>query len=249
MPSPIARSRIAAPGTWLKRRHAGRNRRGNPPRRAVPPLSATQRRPCRRLRSMANTIALAAASASCRPAMIDVVHRLVTDTGRLTEKWLQRHRLADGISEEEYVEIIGVVATLGRTRYAAPGDRRRAGRRCRFRKQATPSRIRAPWRPQGPRLGGDAVARNHRGLGDPPIFARHGSVNIHRALSLVPQEAINFFDLDVELYLKDDEDPRLRQRVPRDQPRADRIDRRANIVSQRLLLLNDVTCPTAPCER
>ena len=34
----------------------------------------------------------------------------------------------------------------------------------------------------------------------------HGSPkNIHRALSLVPQEVINFFDLDVELYLKDHE--------------------------------------------
>ena len=29
--------------------------------------------------------------------------------------------------------------------------------------------------------------------------------NIHHALSLVPQEVFNFFDLDVELYLNDHE--------------------------------------------
>jgi len=36
-------------------------------------------------------------------------------------------------------------------------------------------------------------------------FAVHGDKNIHRGLSLVPQEVINFFDLDVELYLRDHE--------------------------------------------
>ena len=34
-------------------------------------------------------------------------------------------------------------------------------------------------------------------------YTIHGDKNIHRALSLVPQEVLNFFDLDVELYLKD----------------------------------------------
>ena len=33
----------------------------------------------------------------------------------------------------------------------------------------------------------------------------HGDKNIHRAVSLVPQEVFNFFDLDVELYLRDEE--------------------------------------------
>jgi hypothetical protein len=43
------------------------------------------------------------------------------------------------------------------------------------------------------------------GPGDPNPFPAHGGKNIHRALSLVPQEVFNFFDLDVELYLKDHE--------------------------------------------
>ena len=41
--------------------------------------------------------------------------------------------------------------------------------------------------------------------GDPDPYKVHGVKNIHRALSLVPQEVLNFFDLDVELYLKDHE--------------------------------------------
>ena len=40
---------------------------------------------------------------------------------------------------------------------------------------------------------------------DPNPYPIHGDKNIHRALSLVPQEVFNFFDLDVELYLKDHE--------------------------------------------
>jgi hypothetical protein len=40
---------------------------------------------------------------------------------------------------------------------------------------------------------------------DPNPFPVHGDKNIHLALSLVPQEVFNFFDLDVELYLKDHE--------------------------------------------
>ena len=43
------------------------------------------------------------------------------------------------------------------------------------------------------------------GTRDPNPYPVHGDKNIHRALSLVPQEVFNFFDLDVELYLKDHE--------------------------------------------
>ena len=41
--------------------------------------------------------------------------------------------------------------------------------------------------------------------GDPDPFVVHGDKNIHRGVSLVPQEVFNFFDLDVELYLRDEE--------------------------------------------
>ena len=42
-------------------------------------------------------------------------------------------------------------------------------------------------------------------VGELNPYPVHGDKNIHRALSLVPQEVFNFFDLDVELYLKDHE--------------------------------------------
>jgi alkylhydroperoxidase family enzyme len=197
----IAHSRIAAPGTWL----SGATRVAI----AAETRHATQCSLCRQRKDALSPSAIDGEHDSpgdslgdLSPAMTDVVHRLVTDTGRLTEKWLSE-RLADGISEEEYVEIIGVVATqvgldtlnhaIGAEPVALPVPQ--AG---------TPSRK----RPRGARKDLAWVATlspETIEAGDPPIFARHGSVNIHRALSLVPQEAINFFDLDVELYLKDDE--------------------------------------------
>lgn len=46
-------------------------------------------------------------------AAVDVVHRLVTDSGRLAARWY-RSVLNAGISDGQYVEIVGtVVATLG----------------------------------------------------------------------------------------------------------------------------------------
>ena len=49
------------------------------------------------------------------------------------------------------------------------------------------------------------VAPEDLAAADPDPYTIHGNKNIHRALSLVPQEVINFFDLDVELYLMDHE--------------------------------------------
>ncbi len=41
---------------------------------------------------------------------VDAVHRIVTDPGRLTESWLDSLR-AEGLEDERYVELIGVVIT------------------------------------------------------------------------------------------------------------------------------------------
>jgi len=51
----------------------------------------------------------------------------------------------------------------------------------------------------------ETLAPEDVGAGDPNPYPLHGDKNIHRGISLVPQEVINFFDLDVELYLKDHE--------------------------------------------
>lgn len=133
---------------------------------------------------------------------VEATHRLRTDAGRITEGWVRQ--VADGtLGEERYVEIIAIVAiitafdtfdrALGRPQRPLPlpaaGD---------------PSRH----RPAGAKrtLAWVAtLAPPDVGPGDPNPFPVHGDKNIHLALSLVPQEVFNFFDLDVELYLKDHE--------------------------------------------
>jgi hypothetical protein len=134
--------------------------------------------------------------------VVEATHRLTTDAGRITEKWVRE--LADGVlGEERYVEIISIVAivaaldtfdrALGRPRRPLPSPV--AGQ---------PSRH----RPSGAKRSlawVSTLAPGDVGPSDPNPFPVHGDKNIHLALSLVPQEVFNFFDLDVELYLRDHE--------------------------------------------
>lgn len=133
---------------------------------------------------------------------VEVVHRIATDAGRLTKKWLYS-MIDGGLTEEQYVEAVGVVAVitaldtfdlaLGLAQRALPAPR-----------PGTPSRH----RPAGARRDlawVHTVAPEALMPGDPDPYKVHGVKNIHRALSLVPQEVLTFFDLDVELYLKDHE--------------------------------------------
>jgi hypothetical protein len=43
--------------------------------------------------------------------MVEQIHRIVTDPGRLTRTWYEQV-LASGIPDTEYVEIVGVVVTV-----------------------------------------------------------------------------------------------------------------------------------------
>ena len=134
--------------------------------------------------------------------VVDVVHRITTDAGRLKRSWV-RDVLDAGLTEERYVEAVGVIAlvtaldtferALGRTarplpapQAGAPSERRPAG-----------AKLDLAWV--------HTVAPQDLTPEDPDPYSVHGEKNIHRALSLVPQEVFNFFDLDVELYLKDHE--------------------------------------------
>lgn len=134
--------------------------------------------------------------------VVDIVHRIVTDAGRLKQSWV-REAVANDVSEERYVEVVGIVAlvtaldtfdhALGRARRPLPVPMRGEPRKA---------------RPAGAKRDlawVHTVAPQDLAPGDPDPYAVHGEKNIHRALSLVPQEVFNFFDLDVELYLKDDE--------------------------------------------
>lgn len=133
---------------------------------------------------------------------LEAIHKLATDASRITERWV--HALTDGqLGEERYVELIGVVATitaldtfdaaLGRPLRAlpAPGDAAASRRRPRGAKRDL------AWV--------STVAPEAFAADEINPYSLHGDKNIHRALSLVPQSVVDFFDLDVELYLKDHE--------------------------------------------
>lgn len=133
---------------------------------------------------------------------VEAIHRLTTDAGRITERWVRQ--LIDGtLGEERYVEIVSVVAIIT----ALDTFDRALGRPCRPLPTAVAGQpIRH--RPAGAKRDLAWVSTLYpRDVApdDPNPFPVHGDKNIHLALSLVPQEVFNFFDLDVELYLKDHE--------------------------------------------
>lgn len=133
---------------------------------------------------------------------VEAIHRLATDAGRITERWVRQ--LVDGtLGEERYVEIISVVAIIT----ALDTFDRALGRPRR------PLPIPVAGHPSHHRPAGakrdlawvSTLYPRDVAPSDPNPFPVHGDKNIHLALSLVPQEVFNFFDLDVELYLKDHE--------------------------------------------
>ena len=46
------------------------------------------------------------------PAEIEIIHRISTDSGRLSETWLKGGMKAGAISEETYIEIIGIIGMV-----------------------------------------------------------------------------------------------------------------------------------------
>ena len=132
--------------------------------------------------------------------LVEVIHRIRTDPGRLTRRFYEE-ALAGGLSDAEYVETVGVMATviaidsfcdaMGLPRHSLPApvageprQRRPAG-----------AKEGLAWVPTvAPEDLTDAEAGMYDGL---------SAVNIHRALSLVPAEVIGFFDMDSVHYLPD----------------------------------------------
>ena len=130
--------------------------------------------------------------------MVDLVHRMVTDPARLTRQWFDGV-IAGGLSDEEYVEVVSVVAHvvaidtfargLGIAPYPIPEPR-----------QGVPSRR----RPSGAKDNGSWVATivpGDHGPEEADLFEGGGSSNIWCALSLVPDEVRSFFDVINSQYL------------------------------------------------
>ena len=189
--------RLAQPGTWW----SGRERIA---------IAAEVRRAalcglCRQRKAALSPYSVAGehdTSGALPEDAIEAVHRLATDAGRITEKWVRG--IIDGpVGEERYVEIVSLTAivtgldtldrALGRPLRQLPEP-----------VAGEPSRV----RPAGAKHNLAWVATlapEDIATGDPDPYAVHGDKNIHRGVSLVPQEVFNFFDLDVELYLRDEE--------------------------------------------
>ena len=133
-------------------------------------------------------------------ASVEAVHRIVTDPGRLSEAWYRRV-IAMGISDEAYVELLSVVAitTAVDTFDRAAGSARRA---MPVPREGEPSRRRPRGAKPGlgwmPMLAPEDVASD-----DPPLYESGGRIggNVHRALSLVPEAMMQFWDMFETMYL------------------------------------------------
>jgi hypothetical protein len=185
---------IAQPGTWWD--GAARVAIAAETRQA--PLCAL----CRRRREALSPLAIEGAHDSLGqlPELaIEVVHRLRTDPGRLGEGWC-RSVIARGLTEEQYVEIVSVVAhivaidTMARglgldppplpnPEPGSPTRRRPSG--------AKPGGAWVPW--LDPADAADAAAGIYPSDREP--------ANIMKAMSLVPDEVRSFFDLVTHQYL------------------------------------------------
>jgi hypothetical protein len=131
--------------------------------------------------------------------VVEVVHRVRTDPGRLSERWF-RGVLAAGLGEEQYVETVSVVAHvvaldtmargLGFDLLPLPEP-----------EQGRPSQ----YRPAGVKPGGAWVPWLEPGdLGEAESSlypSGRPAANIMKAMSLVPDEVRGFFDLVSQQYM------------------------------------------------
>jgi len=131
-------------------------------------------------------------------AAVEAVHRITTDPGRLSSAWFQQ-TLASGLSDGQYVELVGVVVTLvsidsfcrglGVALHPLPAP-----------EPGEPERRRPPGLATGvawvPMLEPRRAAPEDRDL-----FPGPRAPNVLRALSLVPDEVRTLMDLSGAHYL------------------------------------------------
>jgi hypothetical protein len=179
--------------------------------------------------------------------MVEQIHRIATDSGRLTRSWFDRV-LASGTSDTEYVEIVGVVVTtiavdifcrgLGLPSHPLPEPAAGAPHR---RRPRTAHQRGEAWVPliqsQGPRgsagIGGGArpralLGRDARQYPACAVArARGGLCVVHAGGSALPSRQM---------------DAGFRAGVSRHHPCADRTDRGACLGPEPVFLLNHLTC-------
>lgn len=128
---------------------------------------------------------------------IELIHCIVSNPDRLTQSWSKRVRIS-GITDEEYVEIVGIIATvtavdtfakaIGADPWPLPGPA--PGDPTRYRPNE--ARQHEAWLPH--------IAWDEHGPLETDYF-QGNPANIRMALTLVPDEARSFFDLVAHQYL------------------------------------------------
>ena len=133
--------------------------------------------------------------------IVEIVHRVRTDSGRLTESWF-RAMLECGVTEEDYVETVAVISIATALDTLARG----LGVPVRALPQPEPGAP-ARHRPNGAKSGlawVPTLEQEDLEDGDPDPYPGKTPdliANIHRAMSLVPAEVAAFFALDDVIYL------------------------------------------------
>jgi len=129
--------------------------------------------------------------------LVETIHRIVSDPARLQRQWYEA-LLADGMTDTEYVEIVGVVcSTVSMDTFARAMDRNVAELPSPV--PGAPSRYRPPGIKPGqawvPWIAPEDVTEAEADL------YHHGPSNIRKALTSVPDEQRGFFVLAHAQYL------------------------------------------------
>lgn len=179
-------TRIAGPGTWLTAER----------RLAVAAEIRIARDQCPFCREIKAALSPGAArgthttSGKLTAPEVELVHRLVCDSGRLSEQWAQSV-LDMGLSDGEYVEITGIVAmvmmldtfTLGLGLPDQPLPAPIAGEPTRYRPPG--ARKKAAWLP--------IVEPDDVVASDGPMYPSPKAGYIYRGLSMVPQSMRDYW--------------------------------------------------------
>lgn len=186
-------SDIAAPGTWL----SGAQRIAI----AAEIRAAFSCAHCARIKAALSPNSVAGAHETLgvvSPAQVELIHRVVNDPGRLSERWADSV-LARGLDEGAYVEIVGLIAmimmidtcqrALGLPLRALPGPVK--GEPTRYRPAG--AKKKAAWLP--------LVEPEDAVEADGPMYPSPKAGYIYRGLSLVPQSLRDYWALANTHYL------------------------------------------------
>jgi len=141
-------------------------------------------------------------------AAIDVIHRVVTEPGRLSKSWFEKS-CAAGLSDGQYVELIGVLVTLvsidsfcrGIGVPLHPLPEPLPGDPSRYRPPA--AALEGAWVPMIPAASASGDESD--------LWTRGRTGNVIRALSLVPDEVRGLKDLSEAHYLSPEQMMDLRR--------------------------------------